>query len=335
MGISLFAGESEDRRLDDCCATPATASSSRSTITWTSCRSLEGEPPPFLPRKRVRRTIGQAVEHRSRPRLPLPVLVLHHHQRAGPQEPLSASPTISNASCARTTPRASSASSSPTTISRATSEWEPLFDRMIKLREDEGMTYRLHHPGRYALPQDSEFHREGDARRRPPRLHRAGEHQSGQSDRRQEAAEQDHRIPRDAAEMAQPRRASPMPAISSASRPTPRNRSCATSRSSSANCRSTFSNSSSSRRCRARKTTRCCSAQGRLDGPGHEQIRPQPPRHASCAKCRTRNGRRPIAPPGTRIYTPEHINTILRRSAPVRTACAEHVAVDHAAGSTS
>ena len=27
------------------------------------------------------------VEHRSRPRLSLPVLVLHHHQRAGPQEP--------------------------------------------------------------------------------------------------------------------------------------------------------------------------------------------------------------------------------------------------------
>ena len=49
------------------------------------------------------------------------------------------------------------------------------------------------------MPQDPEFHRQGEARRRHPHLHRAGKHQSGQSARRQEAAEQDHRIPQDAA----------------------------------------------------------------------------------------------------------------------------------------
>ena len=33
--------------------------------------------------------LGLAVERGPRPRLPVPVLVLHHHQRAGPQEPVS------------------------------------------------------------------------------------------------------------------------------------------------------------------------------------------------------------------------------------------------------
>ncbi len=53
------------------------------------------------------------------------------------------------------------------------------------------------HPGRHRVPQAAEFHREGRPRRRAQGLHRAREHQSRQSDRRQEAAEQDHRLPRD------------------------------------------------------------------------------------------------------------------------------------------
>ena len=39
-------------------AMPGTARSRRSTTTWTSCRTLTGEPPPFLPRQHVRRTSG-------------------------------------------------------------------------------------------------------------------------------------------------------------------------------------------------------------------------------------------------------------------------------------
>ena len=85
-------------------------------------------------------------------------------------------------------------------------DWEVLFDRLIQLRKRRVPQDRLHHPGRHAVSQDPEFHREGGAGRRPPRVHRAGEHQSGQSHRRQEAPEQDHRIPRDAAEVARPRR---------------------------------------------------------------------------------------------------------------------------------
>src|SRR5262249_62261378 len=38
-------------------------------------------PPPHPPPRRI------AFEHGSGPRLSIPMLVLHHHQRAGPQEP--------------------------------------------------------------------------------------------------------------------------------------------------------------------------------------------------------------------------------------------------------
>ena len=61
-----------------------------------------------------------AVQHRSGPRLSLSVLVLHHHQRAGAQEPFPLAGRPGEASSARTLRRASSASSSPTTISPAT-----------------------------------------------------------------------------------------------------------------------------------------------------------------------------------------------------------------------
>ena len=78
-------------------------------------------------------------------------------------------------------------------------EWESIFDRLIELRERGRNPARPDDPGRYVVPQDPEFHREGEARRRHARVHRPRERQSGQPRRRQEAAEQDHRIPKDAA----------------------------------------------------------------------------------------------------------------------------------------
>ena len=64
--------------------------------------------------------LGLALEHRSRPRLPLPMLVLHHHQRAGTQEPHPLGRRSRKDRARELCARASSASSSPTTISPAT-----------------------------------------------------------------------------------------------------------------------------------------------------------------------------------------------------------------------
>ena len=179
--------------------------SSRSTITWTTCRSLPASRRRSCRRSMCSRTSGslssidlgrgcpyqcsfctiinvQGRKSRIRSADDLEHIVrenyaaghqalLHHRRQFRPQQGLGA-------------------------LVRP-------HDRNAGRREDE---YRLHHPGRHALPQDPGLHREGDARRRAPRLHRAGEHQSRQPDRRQEAAEQDHRISRDAADVAQPRR---------------------------------------------------------------------------------------------------------------------------------
>ena len=150
--------------------------------------------------------LGHALELRPRPRLPLPVLASAPSSTCRAARAASARPTISSRSCARTTRRASSASSSPTTISRATRNWEPLFDRLIELRSGEGLNIGFTIQVDTLCHQIPNFIEKAARGRRAARVHRAREHQPRQPDRRQEAPEQDHRIPRDAAEVAQPRR---------------------------------------------------------------------------------------------------------------------------------
>src|SRR5215211_5577834 len=55
---------------------------------------------------------------------------------------------------------------------------------------------RADDPSRHAVPQNPELHRQGETRRRQPGVHWIGECQSGQSCRGQEAAEQNHRVPK-------------------------------------------------------------------------------------------------------------------------------------------
>ena len=52
-------------------------------------------------------------------------------------------------------------------------DWEPLLDRLIELRRGRLSEDRFHHPGRHALPQDTELHRKMRRSRCAPRLHRA------------------------------------------------------------------------------------------------------------------------------------------------------------------
>ena len=59
LGISFFAGEAEGRPARRGAARRlGRHAGSRSTTTWTTCRRLQGEPPPILPRQHVRRTSG-------------------------------------------------------------------------------------------------------------------------------------------------------------------------------------------------------------------------------------------------------------------------------------
>ena len=103
-----------------CCATSPPAPRSRSTTISPTC-------PKWRPRRCrscrariVTRVNGQLYQLRCRARLPVPVLVLHHHQRAGPQVAL---PHAGRRRGDRPRERHAghhASSSSPTTISRAT-----------------------------------------------------------------------------------------------------------------------------------------------------------------------------------------------------------------------
>ena len=156
---------------------------------------------------------------RRRPRLSLPMLVLHHHQRAGAQ----VAPALAGR---RRKDRAGELRAGPARLFHHRRQFRPQ-QRLgadprpahLSARGRE-VQHQLHHPGRHALPQAAEFHREMRARRRQARVHRAGEHQSGQSGWRQEAAEQDHRIPARCCWPGRTPASSLMPATSSASRTT-------------------------------------------------------------------------------------------------------------------
>jgi hypothetical protein len=83
LGACLFAGESEGR-LADLLAISTRSRTSPSTISSAISRD-GGRRRPLLPRKIVGAGGGALRELRRRARLPVPVLVLHHHQRPGPQ----------------------------------------------------------------------------------------------------------------------------------------------------------------------------------------------------------------------------------------------------------
>jgi hypothetical protein len=61
-------------------------------------------------------------------------------------------------------------------------DWEAIFDRLILLRERDGIPLGPDDPGGYAVPQDPELHREIEACRGDPGVHRAGERQPRQPD---------------------------------------------------------------------------------------------------------------------------------------------------------
>ena len=87
LGISFFAGEAEERRLDQVLRDAFNGTLKPLYNYMDNLPALAGEPPPFLPRQHVSRTSGSLSSIDLGTRLPVSVLVLHHHQRAGAQEP--------------------------------------------------------------------------------------------------------------------------------------------------------------------------------------------------------------------------------------------------------
>ena len=176
----------------------AAARCSRSTITSMTCRRWRTRRTPYLPRA----VIGRTANH-------------HASFDAGRGCPFQCSfCTIINVQGRKSRRR------SPDDIERLIKEhWAEgvrrffITDDNFARNKDWEADLRPHHPdprarqdqdpadhpGRYAVPQAAEFHREGGAGGCHAGVHRAGEHQSGEPAGGEEAAEPHHRIPHHAA----------------------------------------------------------------------------------------------------------------------------------------
>src|ERR1700726_3185112 len=86
LGISFFAGEAEEGRFDQILRDAWNGALAPLYNHMDKLPNLQGEPPPILPRKHIRRTSGSLSSMDLGRGWSLPMLLLHHHQRAGPQE---------------------------------------------------------------------------------------------------------------------------------------------------------------------------------------------------------------------------------------------------------
>ena len=119
LGMILYAGEGENRLAeflkDVDSGKPKPVYNYLNDMPDMAAAAIPGAAAP-------RRDQGRRALHelRRRTRLPVPVQLLHHHQRSGAQVALSHRLTMSRRSCAPTPRKGSRAFSSPTTISPAT-----------------------------------------------------------------------------------------------------------------------------------------------------------------------------------------------------------------------
>jgi IS5 family transposase len=88
LGISFFAGEAEDQRIDEVLRDAYSGKLKPLYNHLASTPNLAGAPIPMLPEMEICKTSTNSHQLRPRPRLSVRMLVLHHHQCAGAQEPL-------------------------------------------------------------------------------------------------------------------------------------------------------------------------------------------------------------------------------------------------------
>ena len=181
LGITLFAGEAEGRMagllrdIDSGQLKPV-----YDYLNDLPDMSSAHVPDPAGPRGRT--GLGQVHELRCRPRLSVPVQLLHHHQRAGTQIALSHARRRRGHH-----PRQRGAGRDAILHHR----------RQFRAQQELGADPRPHHraaraeglhdppadPGGYAVPPHPRLHRQGAARRLRHRLYRPREHQPGIPDR--------------------------------------------------------------------------------------------------------------------------------------------------------
>ncbi len=299
MGVFLFAGEAEEGRLEQVLRDAIDGRSQPLYNFMNDLPNLEGVPaagPAGSPHQAHRR---RAYQLRCRARLSLSMLLLHHHQCPGAQIAASLARRYRG-------DRARQSGPGHPSLLHHRRQFRPQQglgadhrspDPAARERESQ---VQLHHPGGYALPPDPEFHREMRPRRGQARLHRTGEHQSREPDGRQEAPEQDHRIPQDAAGLEERRRHHLLrlyPGLSQRHDGVDPTRY----RDHPARAAGRSSGVLPSDAPAGVGGSQEAPYGGGRHGPRHEQIRSQPRDDGPCAHVALRNARRPMRWPGTAI----------------------------------
>ena len=291
LGVTLFAGEAEGRI--DTVLRDAAAGTLRPIYNYLAdLPALEDAPTPYPAAQRHRPHRQSSRQLRRRARLPVPVHLLHHHQRAGPQVAPPLADDIERLIREHWAEGVRRFFITDDNFAR-NKDWEAIFDRIIAdPRARRSIKIRL------IIQVDTLCHKlpnfiEKAARAGVhARVHRAGEHQSRQSAGGEEAAEQDHRIPHDAAGLEAARASSPMPATSwafPADTPESIRRDIEIIKRElpvdilEFFCLTPLPGS---------EDHKVLTQQGRLDGPRHEQIRPGACRRGPSANDAGRNGHR-------------------------------------------
>jgi hypothetical protein len=142
MGISIFAGEAEENRLD-IVLRDAWSGTLKPLYNYVGdLPNLEGEPVPRLPAAALARNERPQHKLRPRPRVPVPVFILHHHQRAGPKSRFRTADDLE--AIVRENYKQGITSFFFTDDNMAPNKhWEDFFDRLIELKENEDIAVSL------------------------------------------------------------------------------------------------------------------------------------------------------------------------------------------------
>ena len=197
LGISIFAGEAEER-LE---AVLQDAAQGRMKPLYNFMKdlpSIGGTPTPFLPHQFVKRTAGTNTSFDAGRGCPFQCSFCTIINVQGRKSRFRSPDDIEKVVRENWAQGISRFFITDDNFAR-NKEWEAIYDRLAKLREVDKIPLGLMIQVDTMCHKIPNFVEKSRARGRHAGVHRARERQPGQPDRRQEAAEQDHRISQDAA----------------------------------------------------------------------------------------------------------------------------------------
>ncbi len=264
LGISLFAGEAEGRFADVLC--DAAAGTLNPIYNYLDdLPNLDGATHPIMPRENVKNTISMISSFDAGRGCPFLCSFCTIINVQGRKSRYRSADDIEEIVRSNQKNGVRYFFITDDNLAR-NRNWEAIFDRLIKLRQ-EGLNSRFVIQVDTACHKIPRFIEKAAAAGRQARVHRLGKHRPGQSPRGEEEAEPHLRLPRASARVAK----APLHHLLRLYHRLPgrhaRNRSSAASRSSSANCRSTFCSSPASPRCPAARTTPRRSRRGSTSTP--------------------------------------------------------------------